>query len=145
MPERYCPSALQGTAWDGHEPLSGRNGYKAFLTESQIKRGKYSGGSGETNSQKAHKDYLAYIYADRAPKDFKKAKQALRNAFSPSICHPLSQDEDSLISHRQEDPRRNRRALTCTAFAESVQRVSTSPCEASSTVSPDFMRNNESV
>jgi hypothetical protein len=33
---------------------------------------------GETNNQKAYKDYLAYIYTDRVPKDFDKAKQAFK-------------------------------------------------------------------
>jgi hypothetical protein len=57
-------------------------GYKAFVAEaeaeSQIKQRHHRRRTGETNNQKAHKDYLAYIYADRAPKDFDKAKQALK-------------------------------------------------------------------
>ena len=47
-------------------------------TESQIKQRHHRRRTGETNNQKAHKDYLAYIYADRTPKDFDKAKQALK-------------------------------------------------------------------
>jgi hypothetical protein len=54
--------------------INNLNGYNAFLAEAE----QHTRRSGETNSQKAHKDYLAYIYADRAPKDFDKAKQALK-------------------------------------------------------------------
>jgi hypothetical protein len=43
-----------------------------------MKRKKPTRQTGETNSQKAHKEYLAYIYADRSPKDFDKAKQSLK-------------------------------------------------------------------
>ena len=34
--------------------------------------------SGESNSNKAHKEYLAHIYADRTPKDYERVKQALK-------------------------------------------------------------------
>jgi len=43
-----------------------------------MKRKKPTRRTGETNSQKAHKEYLTYIYADRSPKDFDKAKQSLK-------------------------------------------------------------------
>ncbi|KAK3169608.1 hypothetical protein OEA41_008992 [Lepraria neglecta] len=34
--------------------------------------------SGESNSNKAYKEYLAYIYADRTPQDYERVKQALK-------------------------------------------------------------------
>jgi hypothetical protein len=43
-----------------------------------MKRKKPTRGTGEINSQKAHKKYLAYIYADKAPRDFDKARQAFK-------------------------------------------------------------------
>jgi hypothetical protein len=43
-----------------------------------MKRKKPTRQTGETNNQKAHKEYLAYIYADRSPRDFDKAKQSLK-------------------------------------------------------------------
>jgi hypothetical protein len=55
-------------------------GYQAFLAEAdvQMRQRQHTRQSGETNSQKAHKDYLAYIYADRTPKDIDEAKHALK-------------------------------------------------------------------
>jgi hypothetical protein len=56
------------------------NGYEVFVTEAeaQVKQGSRACRSRETTSQMAHKDYLAHIYADRAPRDFEKAKRALK-------------------------------------------------------------------
>jgi hypothetical protein len=54
--------------------------YNAFIAEAedQMTQVQRTRGNGETNSQKAHKEYLAYIYTDRTPKDFDKARQALK-------------------------------------------------------------------
>jgi hypothetical protein len=56
------------------------HGYKAFIAEAegQMTQVQRTRGSGETNSQKAYKDYLAYIYTDRAPEDFDRVKQVLK-------------------------------------------------------------------
>ncbi len=56
------------------------DGYNAFLAEAQAKQKgrKYARQRGERNSGKAHADYLAHIYADRTPKDYKRAKQGLQ-------------------------------------------------------------------
>jgi len=56
------------------------DGYNAFFTEAQAKQRvrKYTRRSGERSSSKAHKDYLAHIYADRTPKYYKRAKQGLQ-------------------------------------------------------------------
>jgi hypothetical protein len=60
--------------------INNLNSYRAFFTETEgeMKRKKPTRRTGEPNSQKAHKEYLAYIYADRSPKDFDKAKQSLK-------------------------------------------------------------------
>lgn len=60
--------------------INNLNGYRAFFAEAEgeTKQRQRTRWTGETNSQKAHKEYLAHIYADRTPKDFHKAKQALK-------------------------------------------------------------------
>ncbi|KAI4121826.1 MAG: hypothetical protein LQ347_006726 [Umbilicaria vellea] len=60
--------------------INNLNGYRAFFAETkgEIKRKEPTRRTGETNSQKAHKEYLAYIYADRSPRDPDKAKQSLK-------------------------------------------------------------------
>ena len=54
--------------------------YNTFFTEAQANQraGKYIRRSGEISSSKAHMEYLAYIYADRTSKDYKRAKQGLQ-------------------------------------------------------------------
>jgi hypothetical protein len=49
--------------------INNLNSYRAFFTETEgeMKRKKPTRQTGETNNQKAHKEYLAYIYADRSP------------------------------------------------------------------------------
>jgi len=56
------------------------DGYNAFFTEAQAKQRvrKYTRRNGERSSSKAHTDYLAHIYADRTPKDYKRARQGLQ-------------------------------------------------------------------
>jgi hypothetical protein len=56
------------------------DGYTSFFAEAQAKQRthEYTRQSGESSSNKAHKEYLAHIYADRTPKDYKRAKQALK-------------------------------------------------------------------
>lgn len=56
------------------------DGYASFFAEARAKQGihKQTRQSGESNSNKAHKEYLAYIYADRTPKDYERIKQALK-------------------------------------------------------------------
>ncbi|KAK3177146.1 hypothetical protein OEA41_008474 [Lepraria neglecta] len=51
--------------------------YVSFLAEAQTrqKSSKHVGRRGENNSNKAHTQYLAHIYADRTPKDYKRAKE----------------------------------------------------------------------
>jgi hypothetical protein len=60
--------------------INNLNGYRAFFAqaEGEMKRKKSTRRTGETNSQKAHKEYLVYIFADRSPRDFEKAKQSLK-------------------------------------------------------------------
>ena len=60
--------------------INNLNSYEAFVTEAeaQVKQGSRARRSRETTSQMAHKDYLAHIYTDRAPRDFEKAKHALK-------------------------------------------------------------------
>ena len=55
-------------------------GYQAFFAEANHQRisGKNVRQSGENNSNKAHKEYLAHIFTDRVPQDFEKAKLALK-------------------------------------------------------------------
>ena len=55
------------------------NGYTSFFAEAQAKQRihKQTRQSGERNSNKAHKEYLAHIYADRTPRDYERVKQAL--------------------------------------------------------------------
>jgi len=56
------------------------DGYNAFFTEAQAKQkvGMYIRQRGERSSSKAHTDYLAHIYADRTPNDYKRVKQGLQ-------------------------------------------------------------------
>lgn len=56
------------------------DGYKTFFTEAQAKQRtkKCTRRSGERSSSKAHIEYLAHIFADRNPKDYKRAKQGLQ-------------------------------------------------------------------
>ena len=56
------------------------DGYTSFFAEAQAKYHihKHTRRSGENNSNKAHKEYLAHIYADRTPQDYKRVKQALK-------------------------------------------------------------------
>ena len=51
--------------------------YVSFLAEVQTRQKSYKhvGRRGENNSNKAHRQYLAHIYADRTPKDYKRAKE----------------------------------------------------------------------
>ena len=51
--------------------------YTSFLAEVQTRQKSYKhiGRGGENNSNKAHTQYLAHIYADRTPKDYKRAKE----------------------------------------------------------------------
>ena len=56
------------------------DGYASFFAEARAKQGihKQTRQSGESNSNKAHKEYLAHIYADRTPKDYERVKQAVK-------------------------------------------------------------------
>lgn len=56
------------------------DGYTSFFAEAQAKQRthKQTRQSGESNSHKAHKEYLAHIYADRTPQDYERVKQALK-------------------------------------------------------------------
>lgn len=56
------------------------DGYNTFFTEAQANQraGKHTRRSGERSSSKAHMEYLAHIYADRTPKDYKRAEQGLQ-------------------------------------------------------------------
>lgn len=60
--------------------LRNLEGYTSFLAEAQAKQTTHTRKRrrGETNSNKAHKEYLAYIYADRTPQDYSRIKQALK-------------------------------------------------------------------
>ena len=54
--------------------------YTSFFTEAQAEQKfeKHTRQNGVKNSSKAHKEYLAHIYADRTPKDYKRVKQGLK-------------------------------------------------------------------
>jgi len=56
------------------------DGYTSFFAEAQAKQRipKQTRQSGESSSNKAHKEYLAHIYADRTPQDYERVKQALK-------------------------------------------------------------------
>lgn len=56
------------------------NGYSSFFAETQAKHRteKHTRQSGVKTSSAAHKEYLAHIYADRTPKDYKRVKQGLK-------------------------------------------------------------------
>ena len=56
------------------------DGYASFFAEARAKQGihKQRRQRGESNSNKAHKEYLAHIYADRTPKDYARVKQAVK-------------------------------------------------------------------
>ena len=56
------------------------DGYNTFFAEAQAmqKTGKHTRRSGERSSSKAQIEYLAYIYADRTPKDYKRVRQGLQ-------------------------------------------------------------------
>ena len=56
------------------------DGYTTFFAQAQAKLRvhKQTRQSGESNSNKAHKEYLAHIYADRTPQDYERVKQALK-------------------------------------------------------------------
>ena len=56
------------------------DGYTSFFAEAQAKQRihKHTRQSGESNGNKAHKEYLAHIYADRTPQDYERVKQALK-------------------------------------------------------------------
>jgi len=56
------------------------DGYTSFFAEAQAKQRihKQTRQSGESNSNKAHKEYLAHIYADRTPQGYERVKQALK-------------------------------------------------------------------
>jgi hypothetical protein len=60
--------------------INNLNGYRAFFAEAEgeMKHKKSTRRTDETNSQKAHKEYLSYIFADRFPRDFDKAKPSLK-------------------------------------------------------------------
>lgn len=60
--------------------LRNLEGYMSFLAEAQAEQttGQKKRQRGETNSKKAHKEYLAHIYADRTPRDYQRIKQALK-------------------------------------------------------------------
>jgi len=67
------------------------DGYTSFFTEVQAKQiiHKHTRQSGESNSNKAHKEYLAHIYADRTPQDYERVKQALKK----DLRHPPSPEK----------------------------------------------------
>ena len=56
------------------------NGYASFLAEAQAKQRihKQARQHEDSNSNKAHKEYLAHIYADRIPEDYERIKQTLK-------------------------------------------------------------------
>jgi len=56
------------------------DGYTSFFAKAQIKQRiyKHTRQSGESNSNKAHKKYLAHIYANRISQDYERVKQALK-------------------------------------------------------------------
>ena len=60
--------------------LRNLDGYTSFLAEAQAKQTTRTKKRrrGETDSSKAHKEYLAYIYADRTPQDYQRIKRALK-------------------------------------------------------------------
>ena len=60
--------------------LRNLNGYTSFLAEAQANQttGTKKRQGGETDSSKAHKEYLAYIYADRTPQDYERIKRVLK-------------------------------------------------------------------
>lgn len=55
-------------------------GYRAFVAEASRKRTTHQQlrQRGEKDSDKAHKDYILHIFANRPPEDIEKAKQALK-------------------------------------------------------------------
>lgn len=56
------------------------DGYTSFFAETQAKQKTHRQvrQRGESNSNKAHKEYIAYLYADRIPRDYKRAKESLK-------------------------------------------------------------------
>ena len=46
--------------------------------EGEMKRKGFTRRTGETNGQKAHKEYLVHIYTGRASEDFDKARKSLK-------------------------------------------------------------------
>jgi len=60
--------------------LRNLDGYTSFLAEAQAQQTTCTKKRhrGETNSSKAHKEYLAHIYADRTPHDYLRIKRALK-------------------------------------------------------------------
>ena len=60
--------------------LRNLDGYTSFLAEAQAKQTTdiKKRQRGETDTNKAYKDYLASIYADRTPQDYTRIKQALK-------------------------------------------------------------------
>ena len=78
--------------------------YASFFAEARAKQGihKQTRQSGESNSNKAHKEYLAHIYADRTPKDYERVKQALkkdlrhRRRWSILVDRFVADNEDSI-------------------------------------------------
>jgi len=80
------------------------DGYTSFFAEVQVKQRsrKRVRQSGENNSNKAHKEYLAHIYADRTPKDYKRAKQALKKDLRHGrrwsiLVHGFAADDGDVI------------------------------------------------
>ncbi len=74
---------IEDDLYQWRRSIAGRrnlDGYNTFLAELQAKQktGKHTRRSGERSSSKAHVEYLAHIYADRTPKDYKRAKQGLQ-------------------------------------------------------------------
>ena len=60
--------------------LRNLDGYTSFLAEAQAQQMTYTKKRqrGETDSSKAHKEYLAHIYADRTPQDYPRIKRTLK-------------------------------------------------------------------
>lgn len=56
------------------------DGYTSFLAEAQAEQKSHRQirQRGESNINKAHKEYIAYLYADRTPRDHKRAKEGLK-------------------------------------------------------------------
>jgi hypothetical protein len=54
--------------------------YISFFAEAEAKQRihKHTRQSEESNSNKAHKKYLAHIYANRTPQNYERVKQALK-------------------------------------------------------------------